>query len=351
MTPQRNAASFRDPSGFLFQAEDGQLYRQVNRRYQQDFELLHDSGLYDQLTGRGLLVNHERVEDVEPLTDEVFCIIRPRRIPFISYPYEWAFSALKDAALLTLEIQLQALRHDMQLKDATAYNIQFEGCRPVLIDTLSFEQYEKDAPWIAYGQFCRHFLAPLALMARTHIDLSYMARDYIDGIPLEVASSMLPWRTKLSIGLQLHIHWHARMIHKHSATRPQQVEADGKEASGRRQVRMPKNRLIVYLENLRETVKALSWTPEGTEWADYYQDNSYSEQAFVEKQQLVESYLRRVAPATVWDLGANTGVFSRLAGKLSCYTCAFDIDPACVERAYLEGRQAGARTSCRCGWI
>jgi len=153
---------------------------------------------------------------------------------------------------------------------------------------------------------------------------------------------MLPWKTKLSVGLQLHIHWHARMIHRHSATRPQQSVGDrGEDSAGRRPLRMPRSRLIVYLENLRRTVESLSWSPQGTEWADYYEDNSYSQQAFQQKQQLVESYLRRVAPTTVWDLGANTGVFSRLAGKLGCYTCAFDIDPACVERAYLEGRKAG----------
>jgi Methyltransferase domain len=339
MTPQRIAGSFRDPSGFLFQGADGQLYRQVNRRYQHDFQMLHDSGLYGQLVGSGRLVDHELVEDVEPLTDEAFCIIRPRRIPFISYPYEWAFSALKDAALLTLDIQLKSLAHEMQLKDATAYNIQFEGCRPVLIDTLSFERYVVDAPWKAYGQFCRHFLAPLALMAKTHIDLGYLARDFIDGIPLDVASSMLPWRTKLSLGMQLHVHWHARMIAKHSATRPTEAKEQGEHSSSRRRVKMPKNRLIVYLENLRGTVKSLTWAPQGTEWADYYEDNSYSQQAFQQKQQLVASYLRRRAPATVWDLGANTGVFSRLAAELGCYTCAFDIDPACVERAYLEGRK------------
>ena len=106
----------------------------------------------------------------------------------------------------------------MQLKDASAYNIQFDGCRPVLIDSLSFERLETNKPWKAYGQFCRHFLAPLALMAKTHIDLGYLLRDYIDGIPLEMASRMLPMRTRWSIGLQLHVHWHARMIAKHHAT-------------------------------------------------------------------------------------------------------------------------------------
>src|SRR4051794_12526864 len=218
MSRQTLRASFRDPSGFLFEGDDGQLYRQVNRCYQPDFERLVGSGLYAELTARSLLVEHERTAEIRPLSDDGFCVIRPRRIRFISYPYEWAFSALQDAALLTLDVQLRALNHGMQLKDASAYNVQFDGCRPILIDTLSFERLDVNKPWKAYGQFCRHFLAPLALMAKTHIDSGYLLRDYIDGIPLDVASRMLPGRTRWSIGMQLHLHWHARMVAKHQAT-------------------------------------------------------------------------------------------------------------------------------------
>ena len=338
MTAQSLRASFRDPSGFLFEGEDGQLYRQVNRRYQQDFEMLHSTGLYDELAGRGLLVEHTRLDDVQPLSDDGFCVIRPRRVRFVSYPYEWAFSALKDAALLTLDVQLRALKHDMQLKDASAYNVQFDGCRPLFIDTLSFERFEVNKPWKAYGQFCRHFLAPLALMAKTHVDAGYLLRDYIDGIPLEVASRMLPWRTRWSIGLQLHLHWHAKMITKHHATgQPPRAKASA-DGSPKREMHMPKNRLVAYLENLRGTIGSLRAPGGQTQWGDYYDQNSYSAAGFNEKQTLVQQYLRSAEPKTVWDLGANTGVFSRIACDLGCFTCAFDIDPACVERAYVEGR-------------
>ena len=339
MSAQALRASFRDPSGFLFEGDDGQLYRQVNRRYRPDFELLHDSGLYDELSGRGLLVNHDIADSVQPLNDDGFCVIRPRRVRFISYPYEWAFSALKDAALLTLDVQLRALNRDMQLKDASAYNVQFDGCRPVLIDTLSFERLEANRPWKAYGQFCRHFLAPLALMARTHIDCGYLLRDYIDGIPLDVASSMLPLRTRLSLGLQVHLHWHGRMIAKHQETQIAQDENKARKGPRPREVQMPKNRLHAYLENLRSTITSLRSKCGQTEWGDYYEDNSYSPAASREKQELVKRYLQAINPSTVWDLGANTGVFSQIAAELGAFTCAFDIDPACVERAYVDGRK------------
>jgi hypothetical protein len=332
-------ASFRDPSGFLFESDDGRLYRQVNHCYRRDYELLLESGLYEDLVRRGLLIEHEPAADVGPLTSEGFCVIRPRRVRYISYPYEWAFSALKDAALLTLDIQLRAIARGMQLKDASAYNIQFEGCQPILIDTLSFERLDVDKPWKAYGQFCRHFLAPLALMSKTHIDAGYLSRNYIDGVPLDVASRMLPARTRFSLSMQLHLHWHAKMIARHSATQQQDTSTDDK-SSAKRRVHMPTSRLKVYLENLRSTVESLRWEPGGTQWADYYADTSYSEAGFQQKRDLVRKFLGRVSPESVWDLGANTGEFSRIACEEGAFTCAFDVDPACVERAYLAGRKA-----------
>jgi ribosomal protein L11 methylase PrmA len=335
MPSQTLRASFRDPSGFLFEGDDGLLYRQVNRCYRDDFEMLQRSGLYADLIGQGLLVEHES-SDVRPISEEAYCVIRPRRIPFISYPYEWGFSALKDAALLTLDVQLRALNRDMQLKDASAYNVQFEGYRPLLIDTLSFERLEADKPWKAYGQFCRHFLAPLALMAKTHIDCGYLLRDCIDGVPLDVASSMLPLRSRFSFGMQLHVHWHARMVAKHQATKWDDTVTN--PANTGREIRMPKHRLQAYLENLQTTVDALRPKIGLTEWGGYYEDNSYSAAATKEKQQIVERYLRQLQPSTVWDLGANTGKFSRIASELGAYTCAFDIDPACVEQAYRDTR-------------
>jgi ribosomal protein L11 methylase PrmA len=337
MVSRRVAASFRDPSGFLFHGADDTLYRQVNRRFEPNYRLLTDSGLYDELTRAGMLVEHEETAHA-PLTEEAHCVIRPRRIPFISYPYEWAFSGLKDAALLTLDIQLRALKRDMQLKDATAYNIQFEGSQPVLIDTLSLEAYKVDAPWQAYGQFCRHFLAPLSLMSKVHIDLGYLLRDFIDGVPLDLASKLLPWRTKLSLNYQLHVHMHAKMIARHAASEiPLDGGCESPKPTGK--IRLPKHRLETLLESLRRIIDSLKWNPGGTEWADYYDNTSYSDEGLQQKRNIVEEYLRQLQPGTVWDLGANTGEFSAIASRLGAQTCAFDFDPACVERCYLKCKQ------------
>ena len=165
MTPssRRLGASFRDPSGFLFQRNET-LYRQVNSTYQQNYDHLMASGLYKKLVDTGLLIPHQEVE-LEPVDpDNAYKIIQPEPIDSISYPYEWCFSQLKDAALRTLEIQKIALNYGMSLKDGSSYNIQLHKGRPILIDTLSFEICQEGSPWIPYRQFCQHFLAPLALI-------------------------------------------------------------------------------------------------------------------------------------------------------------------------------------------
>src|SRR5215216_6396727 len=209
------AASFRDPSGFLF-ARDGVLYRQVNRKYEQEYTRLMESGLYDKLVKAGLLVSHVEVDHAPAEAALAYKIIQPERVPFISYPYEWSFGQLKDAALATLSIQRRALKVGMSLKDASAYNIQFVRGKATLIDTLSFEIYKEGQPWVAYRQFCQHFLAPLALMATRDIRLNQLLRVYIDGIPLDLASELLPGKTRLNFGLLTHVHLHASAQKRYS---------------------------------------------------------------------------------------------------------------------------------------
>jgi hypothetical protein len=328
MNDEIHAASFRDPSGFLFSRE-GRLFRQVNQCYQADYDQLISSGLYQKLVASRYLVTHDEVNIPPAKPSLAYKIIEPLRVPFISYPYEWCFSQLKDAALLTLRIQKIALKSGMSLKDASAYNIQFCNGRPQLIDTLSFEVYEEGKPWVAYRQFCQHFLAPLALMAKTDIRLNQLLRIYIDGIPLDLASSLLPRSTWLNFGLLSHIHLHARAQTKYA-------DADLKEVQQGKG--MSKQSLTALIDNLANTVKKLSWQPEGTEWGDYYDITNYSETAFEHKKNLLVEWLDRVSPKMVWDLGANRGLFTRLASERGIYAISFDIDPAAVEQNYKQAK-------------
>ena len=251
-------------------------------------------------------------------------------MPFISYPYEWSFSQLKDAALLTLKIQKIALEHGMSLKDASAYNIQFVKGKPLLIDTLSFEKYAEGRPWVAYRQFCQHFLAPLALMARRDVRLNQLSRIFLDGIPLDLASRLLPVGTRFKFSLLSHIHLHARS-QKHYQDKP--VKTSERKLS--------RFSFLALIDSLESAVASLRWQPRGTEWAEYYDHTNYSDSAIDFKLKCVDDFLKALNPRHVWDIGANTGLFSRLASARHIPTVSLDIDPAAVEKNYRQCRQEG----------
>lgn len=324
-TSQQLAASFRDPSGFLFSV-NGVLYRQVNRKYENEYARLMESGLYEKLVKAGLLIPHVEVDQAPAESDAALKVIQPEHVPFISYPYEWSFGQLKDAALATLSIQRRALKLGMLLKDASAYNIQFVRGKATLIDTLSFEIYQEGQPWVAYRQFCQHFLAPLALMALKDIRLNQLLRVYIDGVPLDLASELLPWKTRFNFGLLTHIHLHAGAQKKYAGLA-------GEEAKPR-VGSMNKQAMTGLIESLDSTIKKLEWKPGGTEWGNYYDITNYSDAAFEHKKKLVGEWTSRIQPKLVWDLGANNGVFSRVVSETGTPVVSFDIDPTAVEQNY-----------------
>ena len=322
MSEEQHHASFRDPSGFLFRS-NGVLYRQVNQIYAPEYDHLINSGLYHNLESIGRIVSHEEI-NISPLRPEIsYKVIRPEEIPFISYPYQWSFSQLKEASLVTLNIQERALQAGMSLKDASAYNIQFSGGKATLIDTLSFEFYQEGRPWVAYKQFCQHFLAPLSLMAKKNIELGKMLRLYIDGIPLGLASELLPITTKLDPGLMMHIHLHARAQEKFAGRTGEQSRIKNE---------VNKQALLRLLESLKKTVRKLDWEPSGTNWGSYYEDTNYSDAAFKHKIQIITQWVKEIHPKQVWDLGANNGVCSRRAAEQGIFSISFDIDPAAVEQ-------------------
>lgn len=317
-------SSFRDPNGAVY-CHNGSVYRQINLLYKENYLQLINSGLYSALCKDKLIIQHEAVENRHAGPDNIYKIIKPDLIPFISYPYEWCFSQLRDSALTTLKIQKTALDFGMTLKDCSAYNIQFKDGRPIFIDTLSFERYSPGQPWVAYKQFCQHFLAPLALMGLNDARLSQLLRVHIDGIPLDLASRLLPARTYFNLSIFIHIHLHAkiqrRFAHKQLV---------------KRNYGFGKNSFLGLIESLEAAIKKIRYGAAGTEWSDYYEDNSYSAESFQDKVQLVDKFLEEVRPKGVYDFGANTGVFSRLAANKGVPCISFDVDPAAVEKNYLE---------------
>ena len=321
---QRVAGSFRDPAGFLF-TRDGVLYRQINSSFAAEYEALKSSGLYDALLEQGLLIPHEEVD--VPAAEPALAanVIRPERVAFISYPFEWSPGQLQAAALATLDAQRVAMEHGMSLRDATAYNVQFHRGKPVLIDTLSFEPLVEGRPWVAYSQFCRHFLAPLALMKHVDVRLGQLLRVHLDGIPLDLASTLLPGSTKLSPGLAIHVHSHAASQRKHA-------DAGAGDAKPRKVGSFSLQAFKGLIESLATAVAKQTWEPPPSAWRDYYAaKESYSDESLQHKEELVAKVLADVAPRTVWDLGANTGRFSRIAAGAGADVVAVEMDPSAVE--------------------
>lgn len=319
--------SFRDPAGFLFR-RDGVLYRQVNLSYRRHYERLLASGLYRKLSEQGLLCPHEEVPAAPAAPEDAFLVLKPHELPFVSYCYEWCFGQLRDAALATLQAQKAALEHGMVLKDASAYNVQFSRGRPLLIDTLSFEEYREGAPWVAYRQFCEHFLGPLALLAHRDVRLGQLLRSRLDGLPLDLVAPLLPSRSWLRFGLVVHVHLHARS--------QSYFQEPGRQP---RASAVSRRALLGLVDSLESAVRGLRPRARPSAWIDYEQTHAYSPAALAEKKKLVERALTASRPATVWDLGANTGLFSRMAARAGAFTVSFDSDPSVVETSYARARE------------
>lgn len=279
------------------------------------------------------MIPHIKTPHTENQDADQPIIIKPDEIPYISYPYEWCFSQLKDAALLTLKIQKLALTHNMSLKDASAFNIQFHNGKPIFIDTLSFEDFTS-GPWVAYKQFCQHFLAPLSLMIYKDRRFNKMMANHIDGLPLDLTSKLLPWKSYMNLGILLHIHLHAKYQIKHS-------NYNGLSTNSKPSI--SKEKMIAMISQIESTIKKLEWGGENTEWRDYYSNTNYQPDAMKQKKEIVKKYLKTIQPSPqkILDLGANNGEFSHLAAKPKCYVVSQDIDDSAVEANYLHCKNSG----------
>jgi hypothetical protein len=323
-----SGASFRDPAGYVF--DDAGIIKRVVTNYgAADYRQFMSSGLYDALLQDGLLVPHEEIP--VPSRSDAAAILIPEKIPYISYPYEWSFGQFRDAALLTLRIQRLAMQHGMSLKDASAFNIQFRGSQPVFIDTLSFEPND-GGPWVAYNQFCRHFLASLLLMGHVSPGFNKFWKASLDGFPLDLTSSLLPKTTYMSFGALLHIHLHARTQKKYEASSGVPLKVVLKSGAP--------DRKAALVDSLRAFIGSLRLGQLQTEWLHYYDQKTahYSTAAEESKKKSVQYALDYVNPKVVYDLGGNIGEYSRLAAVRGSYTVCFDIDPLCVHQNYERAR-------------
>ncbi len=312
-------SSFRDDDSFVFK-KNGVIFRCINNSYKEHYDHFIHSGLYDRLVLRKLIIPHQEVANF-PISGSQYKILKPECVPFISYPYEWCFSQLKDAALLTLQLQEVALCYGMVLKDASAFNVQFYNGRPLLIDTSSFMKHEQGKPWVAYKQFCEFFIAPLILMSRIDAYFGKLLQIFIEGIPINLVSKVLPWRSRLNIFYFFHIYLHAHML--------------GRTKNGNLGYFFREHYLQYLTRHLYSFVHAIKSPARYSSWPAYYKDCNENKKEYLrDKERIVMDWLKRVGAQNIWDIGSNTGHFSRLAAALGMRVVALDCDHDAIDTLY-----------------
>jgi hypothetical protein len=318
-------SSYRDPSGFLFY-KDGILYRQVNKIFAPCFEMFMQSGLHDYLIKKQLLVTDEIVNENLTGSENWHLTLQPELIPFVSYPYEWCFEMLKDASLLTLELANNAIDFGMMLKDASAYNVQLDKGRMIFIDTLSFEVYDEQKPWKAYRQFCEHFFAPLALMHYLKQPLQNLFLAHPDGLPLEMTSKMLPFKSKWNLHSYLHLHVQS------SIAKRNKTEHTGSTS-------FSKQKMKNLLQSLKDGIHSFSFSQSSTAWSDYYEEAGKRGDYLTMKKQILSEWLSKLNIKTVLDAGANEGEFSELTAGFATCVISTDSDHSSITKLYQKIRQ------------
>ncbi len=317
---EHHPASFKDPSGFVFQ-KNTIFYRQVNQLYKDDYDLLMGSGLYDELINKKYLLSHEEINENFTGSAEWYKTILPQQLSFISYPYEWCFGQLKDAALLTLSIQKLAIKYGMVLKDATHFNIQFVNNGPVFIDTLSFERYDPSRPWVAYRQFCECFLFPLLLQKYLSIDVQKLMLTYPEGIPATITKAMLPWKSNFNLGVGLHVSL--------------QTKIKGDNNSRDYKSKFDQKKMLHLIGNLEENIKASTLNKKDkTTWSNYYAETIISQSYLTEKENIFRRLIDSTNFKTALDIGANDGFFSKIISEKATHVVSIDFDSRCINSLY-----------------
>jgi hypothetical protein len=315
MESKRNTSSFRDPSGYVF-VEDNTIKRVINPIYFEQYNKLKSSGFYQNLFDKKYLIPHQEVS-----RNDSEIIIEASKIPFVNYPYEWSFLQYKHAALLTLKIQKLCLKHNFTLKDASAFNITFHEGKPIFIDTLSFDFYQENNPWLAYKQFIMHFLGPLVLTKYFGQDHLKTLSQNLEGISLQKLSKLLPLKSFFSPTILTNIHLLSKYDKKY--------ESDKKTVNNN----LSKASQVKLLDGLYDFISNLS-VNENTEWDHYYNQINYNDAAYQFKKEFTKDWFSSINGKTLIDIGGNDGTFSRELKDLADFLIVADVDPNAVEQNY-----------------
>jgi hypothetical protein len=336
-TSRPDPGSFRDPLSRVY-VDDVGVWRGLSTEALADFEALAASTFFQRALERGDIVGTERVEKPTGLPGDWPGALRHERIGTLSYPYEWPFEMLRDAARLQLALTREALSERLITKDATPYNVQFVGTKPVFIDVGSFERLRPNEPWPGYRQFCELYLNPLLIQSVRDVPFQPLLRGSIHGISPATAADLLRGSGGLQKGVFTHVKLHARAERRYAdADRERDVKAELKQAG------FGPGLIDAQLRNLEKAIEALRWKQQASTWSDYGDRAHYSADDLQAKEAFVAAAIDGAAPPRlVLDLGANDGRFSRLAVANGAQSVvAVDSDDVVVDRLYRDLRAEG----------
>ena len=325
---QFEPASFRDPAARVLR-RDGQVLRYLTSAALRDWESLSSTKFFKEFTDSGRLVATKPTSGplVPPLSDRWVAVLRHQTIPVVSYPYEWCFSMLQDAALLQLDLLLAALDEGMTLKDSTPFNIQWVGARPVFIDIGSFKVAEPGEPWAGYRQFCEMFLYPLFLQAYKDVPFHPWLRGSLEGVEASHCNNLMSVRDRFRPGVFTHVYLLSKLQSRYEGTE-RNVRKDLRSAG------FSTGLIQNNVKRMQRIVARLTWTGAHSTWSDYTDCNTYDQANRERKKQFVQQAAKSQHRAFVWDLGCNTGEYSRAVSECADHVVAVDADHLAIERLY-----------------
>ena len=334
-----NTGSFRDPDNRVYEIPSSnsnkRILRGLSHNALANYKALSEQEFFNKFIDSKKIVKTKLLTQddkgaMEVMADGWAGVIEHEPIPFVTYPYEWTFSMLKDAALLHLKLIEKSLENGWTMKDATPYNIQWIGSRPIFIDIPSFQPWKEGEPWVGYRQFCSMFLTPLLLRAHLGIDHIPLLRSYIDGIPPTEAIKYFSGIKTLKKGVLSHIIFPAKV--ERSIEKKERDDAPAtKRSSGKQSLAM----LLGLVQSLIRLVNKLSLKNEHTDWSQYDKTHTYNEVDFESKKAFITKYASSTHRNYIWDIGCNTGTFSRIFSDNCKNVISLDGDHNAVEQLYL----------------
>lgn len=339
-----DSGSFRDRAARVFRSPEGRIYRCLSASAWQNWRMVSDSAFFKDGMRDGRIVA-TRAADPSLLSDSTSAaqwvgVLEHEMIPFISYPFEWSFSMLRDAAVLHLELLIEAVAQGFTIKDGTAYNVQFRNLRPIFIDITSFEPLTPGLPWMGYRQFCQLFLFPLMLQAFRNLPSHPWLRGRLEGITPQECWQLMSFRDRCRMGVLTHVGMHA-WVESH-ATGSSQGTSQSLSQAG-----FDSRMVIQSARNLQRTVERLRWSPPKTTWSNYGCGAHYTAETQQQKERFVRRALQSRHWQQVWDLGGNIGHYGEIAAEHAEQVVVVDADHAAIEQCYQRLSRSPSATSQR----